>query len=130
MPETRSMLQSRNEDCLTLTNLTMIVMERARWMKTPCFEILIFANEFLNCCNRYRNEPWALTRILWTGGQPRRKSIRRWQGLQGITCEFFKRKFFFVNTGQFTLPIIVWILVVNWLLCILLFNKEKVIIGG
>ena len=38
-------------------NLTMRVMERARWMSSPDFEILISANEFLNCCNRYRNEP-------------------------------------------------------------------------
>ena len=35
----------------------MIVMERARWMSSPGFEILTFANEFLNCCNRYRNKP-------------------------------------------------------------------------
>ena len=37
----------------------MRVMERlrARWMSSPSFEILTFANEFLNCCNRYRNEP-------------------------------------------------------------------------
>ena len=35
----------------------MIVMERARLMSSPVFEILTFANEFLNCCNRYRNEP-------------------------------------------------------------------------
>ena len=36
----------------------MIVMaERARWMSSPSFEILKFANEFLNCCNRYQNEP-------------------------------------------------------------------------
>ena len=37
----------------------MTVMERltARWMSSPTFEILTFANEFLNCCNRYRNEP-------------------------------------------------------------------------
>ena len=33
--------------------LTMIVIERARWMSSPGFEILAFANEFLNCCNRY-----------------------------------------------------------------------------
>ena len=26
-------------------------------MKSPSFEILTFANEFLNCCNRYRNKP-------------------------------------------------------------------------
>ena len=38
---------------LTSTKLTMIVMERARWMSSPGFEILAFANEFLNCCNRY-----------------------------------------------------------------------------
>ena len=25
-------------------------------MSSPDFEILIFANEILNCCNRYRNE--------------------------------------------------------------------------
>ena len=55
MPETRLMLQSLKEDCLT--NLTMIVMERARWMSSPGFEILTSANVFLNCCNRYRNEP-------------------------------------------------------------------------
>ena len=38
----------------------MRVMEglmRARWMSSPSFEILTFANEFLNCCNRYRNKP-------------------------------------------------------------------------
>ena len=37
----------------------MRVMERlrTRWMSSPSFEILTFANEFLNCCNRYRNEP-------------------------------------------------------------------------
>ena len=37
----------------------MRVMERlrARWVSSPSFEILTFANEFLNCCNRYRNEP-------------------------------------------------------------------------
>ena len=35
----------------------MIMMERARWMSSPGFEILTSANEFLNCCNRYRNEP-------------------------------------------------------------------------
>ena len=35
----------------------MIVMERARLMSSPVFEILTFANEFPNCCNRYRNEP-------------------------------------------------------------------------
>ena len=35
----------------------MIVMERARWMSSPGFEILTSANEFLNCCNRYRNKP-------------------------------------------------------------------------
>ena len=29
------------------------LMERARWMSSPGFEILTFANEFLNCCNRY-----------------------------------------------------------------------------
>ena len=60
LPETRLMLQSRKEDCLTSMNLTMRVMEglmRARWMSSPSFEILTFANEFLNCCNRYRNEP-------------------------------------------------------------------------
>ena len=34
----------------------MIVMERARLMSSV-FEILKFANEFLNFCNRYRNEP-------------------------------------------------------------------------
>ena len=28
------------------------LMERARWMSSPGFEILTFANEFLNCCNR------------------------------------------------------------------------------
>ena len=37
----------------------MRVMEGliARWMSSLSFEILTFANEFLNCCNRYRNEP-------------------------------------------------------------------------
>ena len=35
----------------------MRVMERARWMSLPGFEILRFANEILNCCNRYQNEP-------------------------------------------------------------------------
>ena len=35
----------------------MIVMERAQWMSSPGFEIATSANEFLNCCNRYRNEP-------------------------------------------------------------------------
>ena len=35
----------------------MIVMERARWMSSPGFEILTFKNEFFNFCNRYRNEP-------------------------------------------------------------------------
>ena len=44
------------KDCLTSTNLTMRVMERARWMSSPCFEMLTFANEILNCCKRYRNE--------------------------------------------------------------------------
>ena len=34
----------------------MIVMEKARWMVSPVFEILTSANEFLNCCNSYRNE--------------------------------------------------------------------------
>ena len=43
---------------LTSTNLTMIVMERARLMSSPVFEILTFANEFLNCCIKYRNEPF------------------------------------------------------------------------
>ena len=38
-------------------NLSMIVMERARWMSSPGFEILRFANEILNCCNRFQNEP-------------------------------------------------------------------------
>ena len=55
--DTRLMLLSRKEDCLTSTNLTMIMMERARWMNSPCFEISTFTNEFLDCCNRYRNEP-------------------------------------------------------------------------
>jgi hypothetical protein len=50
-------LQSRKEYCLTSTNLTMIMMERSRWMSSPGFEISTSANEFLNCCNRYRNEP-------------------------------------------------------------------------
>ena len=58
MPETRLMLQSQKQDCLTSTNLTMIVMERARLMSSPVFEILTFANEFLNCCIKYRNEPF------------------------------------------------------------------------
>ena len=35
----------------------MKVMERARWMSSPGFEILVFANEILNCRNRNRNEP-------------------------------------------------------------------------
>ena len=35
----------------------MRVMERARWMSLPGFEILRFANEILNCCNRFQNEP-------------------------------------------------------------------------
>ena len=41
-------------------------------------------------------------------------------------------KIFFVNTEHLHLPVIVWILDANWLLCILLFDqdKEKVIIGG
>ena len=38
-------------------NLTMRVMEGARWMSSPGFEILVFANEILNCRNRNRNEP-------------------------------------------------------------------------
>ena len=38
---------------LTSTKLTMTVMERARWMSSPGFEILTFANGLLNCCNRY-----------------------------------------------------------------------------
>ena len=46
------------KDCLTSTNLTMIVMKRARLMSSPVFEILTFANEFLNCCIKYRNEPF------------------------------------------------------------------------
>ena len=46
------------KDCLTSTNLTMIVMERARLMSSPVFEILTFANEFLYCCIKYRNEPF------------------------------------------------------------------------
>ena len=45
------------KDCLTSTNLTMIVMERARLMSSV-FEILKFANEFLYCCIKYRNEPF------------------------------------------------------------------------
>ena len=36
---------SRKEDCLTSTKLTMVVMERARWMSSPGFEILTSANE-------------------------------------------------------------------------------------
>ena len=35
----------------------MIVMERAKLMSSPVLKIFTFANEFLNCCNRYRNEP-------------------------------------------------------------------------
>ena len=46
------------KDCLTSTNLTMIVMERARLMSSPFFEILTFANEFLYCCIKYQNEPF------------------------------------------------------------------------
>ena len=44
----------------------------------------------------------------------------------------FLKDNFFVNTEHLHLPVIVWILVANWLLCILLFHKykEKVIIGG
>ena len=33
------------------------MIERARWRSSPGFEILTSANEFLNCCNRYRREP-------------------------------------------------------------------------
>ena len=55
--ETRLMLQSQKKDCLTSTNLTLIVMERARLMSSV-FEILKFANEFLYCCIKYRNEPF------------------------------------------------------------------------
>ena len=35
----------------------MRVMTRTGWTSSPGFEILTFATEFLNCCNRYRNEP-------------------------------------------------------------------------
>ena len=35
----------------------MRVMEGARWMSPPGFEILAIANEILNCRNRNRNEP-------------------------------------------------------------------------
>ena len=45
---------------------------------------------------------------------------------------FLKDNFLFLNTEHLHLLVIVWILVANWLLCILLFDKdkEKVIIGG
>ena len=35
----------------------MRVMEIARWRSLPGFEIATIANEILNCCNRYQNEP-------------------------------------------------------------------------
>ena len=35
----------------------MRVMKRTGWTSSPGFEILTFANEILNCCNRYQNEP-------------------------------------------------------------------------
>ena len=45
--ETRLMLQSRKEDCLTSLNLTMRVIERlrARWMSSTSFEIVFFSAE-------------------------------------------------------------------------------------
>ena len=35
----------------------MRVMKRTGWTSSPGFEILTFANEILNCGNRYPNEP-------------------------------------------------------------------------
>ena len=50
--------KAKKKDCLTSTNLTMIVMERAKLMSSPVLKIFTFANEFLNCCIKYRNEPF------------------------------------------------------------------------
>ena len=35
----------------------MRVMKRTEWTSSPGFETLTFANEILNCCYRYQNEP-------------------------------------------------------------------------
>ena len=84
-------------------------MERARWMSSPGFEILTSANEFLNCCNRYRNEPLGADK----------NSLDRWKAkkeeypmLQGWLAVFLE-KCFFVNTEHLHLPVIMWILDAN-----------------
>ena len=66
------------------------LMERARWMSSPGFEILTFATEFLNCCNRYRNEPLGADK----------NSLDRWKAkkeeypmLQGWLAVFLEKCF-------------------------------------
>ena len=88
----------------------MRVMERlrARWMSSPSFEILTFANEFLNCCNRYRNEPLGADKNSLDWWKAKKEEYLM---LARLAVCFLKD--IFVNTEHLHLPVIVWILDAN-----------------
>ena len=75
------------KDCLTSTNLTMIVMERARWMSSSGLETLTSANEFLNCCNRYQNEPLSADK----------NPLDWWKAKEYLTLAMLARKYLCVS---------------------------------
>ena len=58
---------------MTSTNLTIIVMERARWTSSPGLEILTSANEFLIAATGTEMSSYALTRTLRTGGKVKKE---------------------------------------------------------